>query len=136
MSKLTTLSALVASTLLLATAAAQAADVFPVKAYTKPDEAILVKFVNDKGDDAKKAVAELGADAGRLDSLFTPAPAADIAGADNTPAFKIFSAAGEEQKLDKLKAAPADATVDLSAICPKLKEGGTFFLVWKDAPPW
>ena len=78
-----------------AQAAAQAADVFPVKAYTKPDEAIVVKFVNEKGEEGKTAVAELGVAAAKLDSLFTPAPAADIAAADGAPAFKIYSATGE-----------------------------------------
>jgi peptidyl-prolyl cis-trans isomerase B (cyclophilin B) len=129
MSKRNTLSALTASALLLTTAAAQAAEVFPVKAYAKPDEPILVRFVNDKGEDAKKAVAELGAAAAKLDFLFTPAPAAEIA-----DAFKIFSASGEEQKLGKSALKP-DGSVDLAEACPKLKDGGTFFLVWKDAPP-
>ncbi len=118
---------------LLLAAAAQAADVFPVKPYTKPDEAIVVKFVNEKGEEGKKAVQELGAEAAKLDSLFTPAPAAEIAGTDGAPAFKIYTFTGEEVKLAPVKA--ADGVVDLSASCPQLKEGGTFFLVWKDAPP-
>src|SRR4051812_21711745 len=109
--------------------AASAADVFPVKAYTKPDELIVVKFVNEKGDEGKKAVETLGAEAAKLESLFTPAAAADI-----NDAFKILSPTGEEQKLEKPAANP-DGTVDLSAAFPKLKDGGTFFVVWKDAPP-
>ena len=133
----TTLSAVLVSTLLLAAASAQAADVFPVKAYTKPDEPILVKFVNEKGDEGKKAVAELGAAAAKLDGLFTPAAAGELAAADGAPLFKIFSAAGEEQKLavNKPVTPAADGSVDLSAACPKLKEGGTFYVVWKDAAP-
>jgi peptidyl-prolyl cis-trans isomerase B (cyclophilin B) len=132
MFKFTTLSALVASAVLMASAA-QAADVFPVKAYAKPDEPVLMKFVEGKGEDAKKAVAELGAAAGKVESLFTPAAATEIAGADGTPAFKIFNVKGEEQKLDK--ATVKDGTVNLSDVCSKLKDGGTFFLTWKDATP-
>lgn len=129
-----TLSILLAS--LLTASAAQAADIFPVKAYAKPDEAILVKFVNEKGDEGKKAVAELGEAAAKLD-LFTLAPAAEIAKADGTAAFKIFSTTGEELKLatNKPPTPAADGTFDLSALCPKLKEAGTYYVTWKDAPP-
>ena len=134
MFKFSTLSALVASTLLLSAAAVQAADVFPVKAYVRPDEPVVVKFVDGKGEDAKKAVAELGAAAAKLDSLFTPAAATEIAAADGTPAFKIFIVKGEEQKLDKATVKP-DGTVDLAMVCSKLKDGGTFYLTWKDATP-
>ncbi len=138
MFQLTTLSALVASTLFLTAAAAQAADIFPVKAYTKPDEPIVVKFVTEKGEEGKKAVAELGAAAAQLDALFTPATGADIAAADGKPLFKIYSAAGKELEFSAIKPAPyttTDGTYKISDICPQLKEGGTFFLTWKDAPP-
>ena len=120
---------------LLAAATAQAADIFPVKAYTKPDEAIVVRFVNEKGEEGKKAVAELGVAAGKLD-LFTAAPATEIATASGAPLFKVYSATGEEQKFEVGGVKPStDGTVDLSAAYPKLKEGGTFFVTWKDAPP-
>jgi peptidyl-prolyl cis-trans isomerase B (cyclophilin B) len=133
----TTLSAVLASTLLLAAATAQAADVFPAKAYTKPDEPITVQFVNEKGDEGKKAVVELGAAAAKLDALFTPAAYKDIIGADSIPTFKLFTWAGEEIKLAALKPAarPDNGRFDLDEIYPKIKEGGTYFLVWKDAPP-
>ena len=132
----TTLSAFLASTL-LAAATARAADVFPVKAYTKPDEPITVVFMNEKGDEGKKAVAELGSAAAKLDSLFTPAGYADIIGVDGVPTCKLFTSAGEEIKLAALKPAarPDNGHLDLDEIYPKLKDGGTFFLVWKDAPP-
>ncbi|HVT82116.1 MAG TPA: peptidylprolyl isomerase [Phycisphaerae bacterium] len=123
-----------ASCILLASAAAQAAQVFPVKAYLRPEEAIVVKFVNEKGEEGKKAVQELGADAARLDWLFGPAAPTDIAGADGRPAFKVMSATGEEVKLNNVKPG-ADGTVDLSAAAPTLKEGGTYYVFWKDAPP-
>jgi peptidyl-prolyl cis-trans isomerase B (cyclophilin B) len=134
MSKVSTLSAIITSALLLGTAAAQAADVFPVKEFSKPDEPVLVKFVNGKGDEAKKAVTELGVGAAKLDFLFTAAPTADIASTEGVPAFKIFSNTGEEQKLNNVKIA-TDGTVDLAAALPKIKEGGTFFVTWKDATP-
>src|SRR4051812_24251904 len=98
---------------LVASAAAQAAQGFPVKAYLRPEEAIVVKFVNEKGDEGKKAVQELGAEAAKLDWLFAPVAAGDIAGADGVPAFKVFSASGEEVKLSGVKPT-ADGTVDLS----------------------
>jgi peptidyl-prolyl cis-trans isomerase B (cyclophilin B) len=129
MSKLTTLSSLIVSALLLGGASAQAADVFPTKEFFKPDEPITVKFVNGKSEDAKKAVADLGVAAAKLDFLFTAAPVADIA-----DAFKIFNVAGEEQKLGKSSVKP-DGSVDLTEACPALKSGGTFFLTWKDATP-
>jgi peptidyl-prolyl cis-trans isomerase B (cyclophilin B) len=112
----------------------RAAAVFPVKEYDKPDEAVVVKFVNEKGDEGKKAIEKLGADASRLDNLFTPAAAGDIAGADGAATFKLYSSTGEVQKLEAIKPG-AEGTVDLSAACPKIKEGGTYFLVWKDSPP-
>jgi peptidyl-prolyl cis-trans isomerase B (cyclophilin B) len=118
----------------LGSAAAQAADVFPVKEFSKPDEPVVVKFVNGKGEEAKKAVTDLGVEAAKLDFLFTAAAATDIAGADGVPAFKIYSNTGEEQKLSNVKVA-TDGTVDLATALPKIKEGGTFFLTWKDATP-
>lgn len=144
------MTVLAAAVMMVAGQAVEAAGVvFPVKAYTKPDEGIVVKFVAERPnggespmvgavspvDRVKKALEELGADAGRLDFLFTGAPAAEYIAADGTAAFKIFSATGEEQKLTS---APFNATsniLDLAVVCPKLKDGGTFFLVWKDAPP-
>jgi peptidyl-prolyl cis-trans isomerase B (cyclophilin B) len=124
------------SLVILAMAApiASAAVIFPVKDYAKPDEPILVKFVNEQGDEGKKAVKELGVQASKLDTLFTPAAAADIAGADGAAAFKIYSSSGEEQKLPAVKPNP-DGTVDLAALLPKIKDGGTYYVVWKDAPP-
>jgi peptidyl-prolyl cis-trans isomerase B (cyclophilin B) len=119
---------------LLLAASAQAAEIFPVKGYARPEDAIVVKFVNEKGDEGKAAVNALGVDAGKLDNLFTPAPAAEIADAAGAPLFKIYNAAGEEQKLGTAKPG-ADGTVDLSDLLPKLKEGGVYFVTWKDAPP-
>lgn len=113
---------------------AQAAVVLPAKAYIKPDEPIVVKFLNEKGDDGKKAIETLGTQAGQMDWLFSPAGAADIAGADGVAAFKLYDADGKEIKLGTIKP-QADGSVDLSAACPELKDGGTWYLVWKDAPP-
>lgn len=124
----------------------------PVKGFTKPDEGIVVKFLAEKpnlgesplvgavspSDRVKKALDELGADAGRLDFLYAVAPNSEFMAADGkSVAFKIFSAKGEEQKLttDASALNVKDGTIDLAAVCPKLKDGGTFFLVWKDAAP-
>jgi peptidyl-prolyl cis-trans isomerase B (cyclophilin B) len=124
------MSVLAAGAILGIGAGLRAAEVFPVKAYTKPDEPMMVRFVNEKSEEGKKAAQELGTEAGKLDALYSAAPAGDVTGA-----FKIYAASGEEQKLTGAAAVNADGTVDLSAALPKLKEGGTFFLVWKDAPP-
>src|SRR3954451_8536239 len=112
----------------------QAAVVFPAKAYEKPDEPVVVKFVNEKGDEGKKAVELFGAEAGKLENLFTPAAGTDIANADTAPLFKLYTPDGKEVKIASVKVSP-EGTVDLSAAYPKIKEGGTFYLVWKDAPP-
>jgi peptidyl-prolyl cis-trans isomerase B (cyclophilin B) len=114
--------------------AASAAVVFPVKEYAKPDEAIVVRFTNEKGDEGKKAVEELGAMAGKVEGLFAPATAADVVGDQGSPLFKIFTDKGQELKVGSVKVSP-EATVDISAACPDIKGGGTYFLVWKDAPP-
>lgn len=98
--------------------------VFPVKAYAKPDEPVVVKFENEKGDEGKKAVAELGVAAAKLDWLFTLASDAD---------YKIYSAEGKELKVTPGKR--SEGTADVSAECPDVKAGGTYYLVWKDAPP-
>ena len=121
------------SAMALAAGQVQAAVVLPVSAYTKPDQPVVVKFLNEKGDEGKKAVAALGVSAGKLDWLFTPAASADIA-SGGTAAFKLYSADGKEVKVSSVTPA-ADGTVDLSAACPDLKNGGTWFLVWKDATP-
>jgi len=111
-----------------------AAVVFPVKAYAKPEEPVVVKFVNEKGDEGKKAVQELGAEAAKLDALFSAAPGAEIAGADGAPLFTLFTADGKPIKAGNVKVSP-EGTVDLAAAYPTIKDGGTFYLVWKDAPP-
>jgi peptidyl-prolyl cis-trans isomerase B (cyclophilin B) len=129
------LIALIACAVTLAGASlANAAVVAPTKAYAKPDEPIVVKFLNEKGEEGKKAVAEVGLAATKLEELFSPAPATDVAGADGAPTFKIISADGNALKPAPVKV-NSDGTVDLSAAYPQLKEGGTYYLVWKDAPP-
>ena len=122
------------SAVALTAAQVHAAVVLPAKAYTKMDEPIVVKFLNEKGEDGKQAVTAFGVEAGKLDALFSPASAADIV-ADGKPNFKIFSPDGKELTLAALTPA-ADGSVDLSAACPDLKTGGgTYYLVWKDAAP-
>src|SRR5271156_5152371 len=88
-----------AAAVLCASSTLRAAVIFPVKEYDRPDEAVMVKFVNEKGDEGKKALEALGEDAGKLEGLYAPAAAAEIAGTDGTPAFKVFSASGEELKV-------------------------------------
>jgi peptidyl-prolyl cis-trans isomerase B (cyclophilin B) len=111
-----------------------AAVVAPVKGYAKPGEPIVVRFLNEKGDAAKKALAEIGPSATKLEELFAPAAATDIASADGTPTFQIITAAGQPVKAASVKPS-ADGSVDLSAAYPQIKEGGTYYLLWKDAPP-
>jgi len=113
---------------------APAAVVAPVKAYAKADEAIVVKFLNEKGEPGKKALQEIGVAATKLDDLFTPAAQGEIASGDGAPSFQIFGTDGKALKPAPVKV-NADGTVDLSAAYPQLKEGGTHYLVWKDAPP-
>ena len=48
----------------------EGAVVVPVKGYVKPDEAIAVRFLNEKGDEGKKAVAALGLEATKMEGLF------------------------------------------------------------------
>ena len=111
-----------------------AAVVVPVKAYAKPDEPVAVRFLNEKGDEGKKALAVLGLDATKLEDLFTAVPAGDVINADGTPNVKVYTSAGEALKPAAAKLA-ADGSLDLAAAFPQIKEAGTYYVVWKDAPP-
>ena len=89
-------------TLALSATGLRAAVVLPVEAYDKPGQSITVKFLNEKGDEGKKAVAALGVSAGKLDWLFTPAAAGEIAGAGGAAAFKLYSADGKKVKVSNV----------------------------------
>src|SRR6478735_8014632 len=86
---------------------APAAVVAPVKAYAKADEAIVVKFLNEKGESGKKALLEIGVAATKLDDLFTAAAQGEIASGDGAPSFQIFGTDGKA-----LKPAPVKVNAD------------------------
>jgi peptidyl-prolyl cis-trans isomerase B (cyclophilin B) len=104
-----------------------AAVVAPVKAYDKPDESVVVRFLNEKGPEGKKALEQLGLSATKLDDLFSPATGIEAS------SIKLYNATGAPIPLN---AAPAaDGTLNLSTAAPQIKQLGTYYLVWKDAPP-
>ena len=55
-------------------------------------------------------------------------------GADGVPVVKVYKAAGEAMKGVATKLG-ADGSLDLGAAFPGIKEAGTYYVVWKDAPP-
>ncbi len=114
---------------------ANAAVIAPVQHNAKPDEPIAVRFLMEKGDEGKKALAAVGGDATKIDSLFTSAPPVEVAGPDGSPAFSLFSANGQAIAPVLPVKPAADGSVDLAIVYPKLKEAGTYYLVWKDAAP-
>lgn len=114
---------------------ASAAVVAPVKGFLKAEDPVVVKFLNEKSDAARKALQEIGQPATRLEDLFSPAATAEILSPDGTPAFQVVTPAGEPLKPAGALKAGADGTVDLTAAFPQIKKGGTHYLLWKDAPP-
>jgi peptidyl-prolyl cis-trans isomerase B (cyclophilin B) len=128
-------SVLAAAVVGMLASAVSAAVVAPVKGYAKPDEPIVVKFLNEKGEAGKKALQEIGLPATKLEDLFAPAAATDVVGADGKPAFTLLSADGKALMPAGDVKANADGTVDLTPSFPQIKGGGTYYLLWKDAPP-
>jgi peptidyl-prolyl cis-trans isomerase B (cyclophilin B) len=128
-------SVLAAAVAAMLASAVSAAVVAPVKGYAKPDEPIVVKFLNEKGEAGKKALQEIGLPATKLEELFSPAAAADIVAADGKAAFTLLSADGKAIMPAGDVKAKDDGTVDLTTAFPQIKQGGTYYLLWKDAPP-
>jgi peptidyl-prolyl cis-trans isomerase B (cyclophilin B) len=111
---------------------AEAAVIVPMKAYVKPDEAVLVKFENEKGVEGKKALDTLGWSATKIDEWFTPAD--DALDAHGVPTFKLYTFDGT--KLDPTPGkAEADGSLNLGAFFPQMSDGGVYILTWKDATP-
>ena len=109
-----------------------AAVVVPVKPYVRPDEPVLVKFENEKGEEGKKALAAVGLAATKMDNLFSPVT--DAIDVHSLPTFSLYTFDGT--KLDPTPGkAEADGSVDVGTFFPQVKAGGTFLLVWKDATP-
>ncbi len=119
-------------------ASLHAAVIVPVKSYAKPDEAVLVKFEEPRGEEGKQALEKIGLRATRIEQWFSPADAADVVDDHGAPKFTLYTFSGE-----KLEPTPAplpvkmsdDASVNLAAFFPQIKQGGTYFLTWKDAQP-
>jgi peptidyl-prolyl cis-trans isomerase B (cyclophilin B) len=110
----------------------EAAVIVPVKAYVKPDEHVLVKFENEKGEEGKKALAALGWSATKMEDLFSMAD--DVLDAHGTPRFSVYTFDGT--KLDATPGkAEADGSLDVESFFPQMLDGGTYILTWKDATP-
>src|ERR1700733_13787613 len=102
----------------------------PVKAYVKPDEAVLVKFENEKAETGRKAVEALGWSATKMEDLFSPAE--DVLDAHGAPRFSVYAFDGT--KLDATPGkAEADGSMNIGAFFPQMGDGGTYILTWKDA---
>ena len=117
---------LAAAVLGLFAAEADAALIAPVKAYVKPDEPVVVRFLTEKSDVAAKAVETVGLAAAQIDGLFGPAPGAEIA-PNGKPAFQLVKWTGEA--VPGNPTVNADGTLDLTAAYPTVRDGGTYFLV-------
>jgi peptidyl-prolyl cis-trans isomerase B (cyclophilin B) len=123
------------ATSLMVSTLASAAIVVPVKAFVKPGEPLEVRFLAEKGDEGKKAVAALGLDAAKLADLFAPAAAPEVVHGDGTPAFTVYSVVNGEPLKASAAAMSADGTVNLAAVFPAISKIGTYYLVWQDATP-
>ncbi len=106
---------------------AQADSILPAAWYVKPDQTLTVGFYSGPSQAVHRGETAAG--------LKEAKPAEALTGADGAPAFTLYTMAGK--KVDpKQGAAVGDATkVDLDAIYPALRAGGTYILVWKDAQP-
>jgi peptidyl-prolyl cis-trans isomerase B (cyclophilin B) len=109
-------------------ASARADVVMPAKWYVKPNEPLTLGFYAGPTKQLHR-----GDTADVVKQGYTPAQGV---GGDAASALTLYSIDG--RKLDpKGGAAPAgDPTkVDLGAIYPEIRSGGTYILVWKDAQP-
>ena len=109
----------------------EGAVIAPLKAYVKPDEAVLVKFENEKGEEGKKLIATLGWSGTKMDDQFT---AADDGLMRKVPRFNVYTFDGT--KLDPTPGkAETDGAMNIGAFFPQMGDGGTYILTWKDATP-
>lgn len=115
-----------------------AAVIVPVKYYAKPDEPILVKFEQPRGEEGKQALEKLGLRATKVEQWFSSVAPSEVIDDHGAPRFTLYTFSGE--KLDAT-AAPLpvkmgeDNSVNLAAFYPQIKQGGTYILAWKDAQP-
>jgi cyclophilin family peptidyl-prolyl cis-trans isomerase len=108
----------------------------PDKAYVKPDEPVTVQFLQSDKPDAPKTAQLVGLKAAEFPGLFTKAPAAEFVTDAGKPLFQLYTFEGKpiEPKAG-VKIDPAAPAIDISALFPQIKEGGTFILTWKDSTP-
>lgn len=112
--------------------------IVPLKYYSKPDEPILVKFEQPRGEEGKQALEKIGLRATKIEQLFSTVESSEVVDDHGMPKFTLYTFSGE-----KLEATAAplpvkmadDASVNLAAFFPQIKEGGTYILAWKDAQP-
>ncbi|MCL2640698.1 MAG: peptidylprolyl isomerase [Phycisphaerales bacterium] len=115
---------------------AQAAVVAPEKRYAKPNEGVVVKFLNETVE-GKKAMEKVGLAAVELEGLFKAADRAEVWNAGGGgPRFEVYTFEGVKLEPAAIKFDWGDDDgVDVSAVFPQIKEAGTYVLVWKDAVP-
>ncbi len=103
--------------------------VLPAKWYVKPNEPITIGFYAGPTKQVHR-----GETADAVKQGYSPA--AGVVGGDGTPAFTLYNMDGRKVDPKANAAAAGDPTkVDLAALYPDIRSGGTFILVWKDAQP-
>ncbi|MCL2648802.1 MAG: peptidylprolyl isomerase [Phycisphaerales bacterium] len=114
-----------------------AAVVAPEKRYVKPDEAVVVRFLNET-EAGKKAMGKIGLAAMELEGMYKEARRGEVADASGMPLFAVYTFEGKKlEGAGKVEWANEGehSEVKLSSVFPQVKEAGTYLLVWKDATP-
>ena len=124
---------MMAAGILAMAVSAQAAVIAPEKRYAKPNEDVVVKFLNETPE-GKKAIEKIGLAAVELDGQFKPADRAEVW--NGGPQFSLYTFDGTKLEPTAIKIEwSEDGGLPLSAVFPQIKEAGTYLLVWKDATP-